>query len=161
SGLDVDPSAGLVVDPELQDLTGLVGTASARSALPPEVAARPPAPLRVLGEQRRKELRIAAIESLGGGAKLVDHRLEYRSSTSRRLLLWPYVESRKPARRERWLTLTDDSAAVTTPSARAVVGSAGARLRRSAATARARGVGRSGCCGLPRALPQERPAVRQ
>ena len=57
----------------LQDLTGLVWPASRGRVLPPEAAGRDAAPLGVLREERDERLWIAAIESIGCDAKLLDH----------------------------------------------------------------------------------------
>lgn len=68
-----DPSGALLLDPELEHLTGLVGTASGRNALPPQAAVRKAAPLGVIGEQRRKRAWVAVVQRLCCPAKLVDH----------------------------------------------------------------------------------------
>src|SRR5262249_43780443 len=70
--VDGDPSAALR-HLELQDLTGLVGASSGRRVLPPEEAVRDAAPFRILSEERRERFRVATVERIGCGAKLVDH----------------------------------------------------------------------------------------
>ena len=62
------PSAG-----RLQDLTGLVWSASRGCVFPPETAARGATPLGVLREHRDERLGVASIQRLGRGAQLLDH----------------------------------------------------------------------------------------
>jgi hypothetical protein len=61
----------------LQDLTGLVGSASRGCVLPPEMAARRAAPLGVLCEERGERLGIPVPQRFCGSAKLIDHRSKY------------------------------------------------------------------------------------
>ena len=72
-----DTGEGQIVDRPaatcLQDLTGLVWSASRGCVLPPEVAARRAAPLGVLCEERGEWLGVAVAQRLCGGTKLVDH----------------------------------------------------------------------------------------
>jgi hypothetical protein len=68
-------AAASLVDLERQDLTGLVGAASRRRLSPPQMAARDPAPLCVIREQRRERAWIACAERVGCGPKLIENRL--------------------------------------------------------------------------------------
>jgi hypothetical protein len=58
----------------LQDLTGLVWSASRGRVLPPEVTARNTAPLGAFREERHERFGIATVHRLGCCAKLLDHR---------------------------------------------------------------------------------------
>ena len=70
-----DPTGAAVsLDGEPQDLTGLVGPASARGVLPEEETAGDTPPFCVLSEERSERLGISAVERVGSSAKLVDHR---------------------------------------------------------------------------------------
>lgn len=72
--LHLDPSRAPFLDLELQDLTGLVRAVSRGCVFPPQMAVGDAAPFCVSGEQERERCRIAAIESFGRSAKLIDHR---------------------------------------------------------------------------------------
>src|SRR5690348_17329259 len=65
--------AAPLLDREPQDLTGLVGAASARRALPEEEPARNPTPFRLLSEERRERLWVSTIERISSTAELVNH----------------------------------------------------------------------------------------
>ena len=67
---------------ELQDLTGLVWSASGGCVLPPEVAARDPAPLGVRREESDEWFGIATIQRAGRGAELLDHTRSMAQSAS-------------------------------------------------------------------------------
>ena len=74
-GLDVERLVAAFSALELQDLTGLVRTASGRCLFPPEVSVRDAPPLRVCVEQGDERLEVSAIQSLGGTSKFVEHVL--------------------------------------------------------------------------------------
>src|SRR5581483_11772142 len=59
--LDLERSASLL-QPEAQDLTGLVGAASGRGALPPQAAVGNAAPLAVVCDQGCERFRVAPVE---------------------------------------------------------------------------------------------------
>jgi hypothetical protein len=73
-GLNLDASLAALLDLELQDLTGLVGAASGRRLLPPEVAMRNAAPLVLVSDQRRERLWVTPVERFGCSSQLIDHR---------------------------------------------------------------------------------------
>jgi hypothetical protein len=52
-GRDLDSVLAPLLNLEPQDLTGLVGAASGRGELPPQMAVRYPSPLRLFCEERR------------------------------------------------------------------------------------------------------------
>lgn len=83
-GLHLDPPVAALLDLKLENLTGLVGTVSDRRRLPPQMAVRDAAPLRVLGEQRSERPGVAAVERFGSCAQLVDHRLSMAAVVSLR-----------------------------------------------------------------------------
>jgi hypothetical protein len=58
---------------EGQDLTGLVGPASGRCALPPEMAVRDAAPLALVCDQVGERSRVASVERVRRRSELVDH----------------------------------------------------------------------------------------
>ena len=72
-----DLSKRHLVDPPtaapLQDLTGLVWSASRGSVLPQEEAPPYATPLGVLCEERGERFGITVTQRLGCGAKLIDH----------------------------------------------------------------------------------------
>lgn len=70
-------SSPSLADLKCENLTGLVRAPSNGRVLPPEMTARNTTPLGVVREQRSKGSRVAFAEGLGGGAKLVDHKIEY------------------------------------------------------------------------------------
>ena len=74
-GLDGKAALGPRSNLGPQDRTGLVGTVSGRRPLPPQMAVRQAAPLRVVGEQSREGLGVAPDQRLRGGAQLLDQRL--------------------------------------------------------------------------------------
>jgi len=80
-GLNLDAALAALLDLELQDLTGLVGAASGRRSLPPEMAVRNAAPFGLVGDQSCKRLRVTPVERFGCCTELIDHR----SSMARRV----------------------------------------------------------------------------
>src|ERR671924_7176 len=69
----LDASVAALLDLELQDLTGLVGSPSGGCLLPPKVALRHAAPFGVGCEEGGEWRRIALVECICCGSKLVDH----------------------------------------------------------------------------------------
>ena len=65
--LHLDPLVAAFLDLKLQDLTGLVGSASGGRLLPPEVTVRDATPLGVVCEERGEGCWIAVVERFGGG----------------------------------------------------------------------------------------------
>ena len=63
-GRDSGQMRTLLLQLELQDLTGVVGTASTRRLLPPQMAVGDSAPFAVLVDKRKKRLRVSAVERI-------------------------------------------------------------------------------------------------
>jgi hypothetical protein len=81
-GLDLGRRSSALLSLKGENLTGLVGAASRRRLLPPEVTVRDAAPLGVLSEEGCERFWIALVQCVGCGAQLVDHALEYRTDGS-------------------------------------------------------------------------------
>ena len=92
--LEEEPARAVLPDLEVQDLTGLVGTASGRRVPPPQVSLRNTAPLRALGEERRERTGIALVERLDRGSQLVDHRSEVCSAQVMMAVVVPDLAAR-------------------------------------------------------------------
>ena len=82
--LHLDAPIAALLDLELQDLTGLVGSASGRCLLPPEVSVRQAAPLGVVREQGGEGCWIAVVECVCCGSELVDHGSSFARPASAR-----------------------------------------------------------------------------
>jgi HD-GYP domain-containing protein (c-di-GMP phosphodiesterase class II) len=76
--LPLDPPSAAGPNRVAQDLTGLVGPASRRRPLPPQVAVRHAPPLGILRKQGGERCRVAAGERFGGRAQLLDHAAKPR-----------------------------------------------------------------------------------
>ncbi len=76
--LDARGSAAPLVDLELQDLTGLVRSASVRRSFPPQMTTGDATPFGILSEERCKRLRVAVAKRIGSSAEPFDHALLHR-----------------------------------------------------------------------------------
>jgi hypothetical protein len=72
-GLNLGPSIAALLDLELQDLTGLVWTVSARRPFPPQMTVRNAPPFVLVGDQRSEGLWVTLIERFSCSSKLIDH----------------------------------------------------------------------------------------
>ena len=94
-----------LLDLELQDLTGLVGSASCGRVLPQQKAARLTAPFRIVGEERCERPGIALVERVGGCPELVDHAPTQYDQTRLSIRTSPLCSSRRV-----WLRITNPTA---------------------------------------------------